>query len=349
MTSVFESPNFSDHEEVVFISEPDAQLKAIISVHSTARGPSAGGCRLWTYTSSDLALEDALRLSAGMTFKNAMADLPLGGGKAVVMAPASGFDRQKLFAALGDAIERLNGRYVTAEDVGVSPEDLAFTATRTEHVAGLATGPYASGDPSPVTARGVFQCLLAGAERVFGTDDLSGKVVALQGLGHVGWDVAQFLANAGAKLIVSDIADQRQKRAADTFGAQVFTDDDITLAPADILVPCALGGTLTVENAARVQAKLICGAANNQLATPEAGDALHEAGVLYLPDYVVNAGGIINVAKEILKVDQTDWVDVKVDGLRTTIGTVLNRAEHNNQSPARVADELARERAMARP
>ncbi len=346
---LFDHESFDGHESVTFVRDEASGLSAIIALHSTLRGPAAGGTRLWRYGDEREALSDVLRLSRGMTYKSAMADLPLGGGKTVVLAPETIRDRQELFRALGRAIERMGGAYWTAEDVGVVPADMAAAAQETHYVAGLESGRHASGDPSPATSRGVFSCLLAGAEHLWGKTDLTGMTVAVQGLGHVGHQLCELLHGAGATLIVTDLDEARAAAVAERFGAKMVGPGEILRQRMDIFVPCALGGILTETSAERISARLICGAANNQLARDSVAAHLARRGKLYLPDYVVNAGGIINVAAEILKVEDPTWVETKLAGLATTIREVIARAEAEGRSTAAVADAIARNRIKENP
>ncbi len=341
---LFDHESFDDHETVVFAKDEASGLRAIIALHSTARGPAAGGTRLWRYSDDQEALGDVLRLSRGMTYKNAMAGLPLGGGKTVIMAPERIADRPALFAALGRAIDRLGGAYWTAEDVGVGPADMAAVARQTRFVAGLESGHHASGDPSPVTALGVFTCLLAGAAHLWGSSDLTGRAAAVQGLGHVGRHLCHLLHQAGAKLIVSDLDGARAAAVAEQYGASVVAPADIMRQPMDIFVPCALGDILTDASIAGLSAPLICGAANNQLAHDAIATRLSASGKLYLPDYIVNAGGIISVASEILQIDDPQWLEGKLQGLGETIREVIALAEAQDSCTASVADSIARSR-----
>ncbi|MDJ0978125.1 MAG: Glu/Leu/Phe/Val dehydrogenase dimerization domain-containing protein [Erythrobacter sp.] len=295
------SPSFPPHEAVHVLSDPESGLRGFIAIHSTALGPAAGGCRIWRYRSDREMLDDALRLSAGMSFKNALAGLPFGGGKAVLALPeGEDWDRERLFKAFGRAVERLDGAYVTAEDVGSSIADMKVVSGKTQYVAGLPSkGGATGGDPSPWTAAGVFMAMQAAWSHATGKS-LAGVVVGVQGLGHVGADLAERLHLAGARLVVSDVDPDRLSDAVDRFGAKVVEPDHLLGEPMDIFAPCALGGVLTTLSVARLSARLVCGAANNQLADPEVGALLAERGVLYCPDYVVNAGGIINVVAEYL-------------------------------------------------
>jgi leucine dehydrogenase len=341
---MFDKPAFAGHESVHHFYDAKTGLRAIIAVHSTRRGPAAGGCRMWNYDSSDAAFVDALRLSEGMSYKNAMADLPLGGGKAVIWGNSKTDKTPEMFRELGRAIESLNGKYWSAEDVGVSPADMAYAAENTRYVAGLPTGKAASGDPSPVTARGVFLGIKATAARAFGSDDLKGKRVAVQGVGHVGGYVCQHLAEAGAELIITDVNQDTLQTVAKATGARIVPPAEIYDAAADILSPNALGAVINPETIGRLKVKVVAGGANNQLATPEMGEQLLQRGILYAPDYVINGGGIINVAAEISGAYDPAWVEGKVQKLVETLGNVLDLARKEGRATNRVADDIARRR-----
>ncbi len=342
--AVFSHADFADHEGVYFAHDPESNLRAIIAVHSTVRGPAAGGTRFWRYESDEAALTDALRLSKAMSYKNAAADLPLGGGKAVLIYPEGEFDRVSLFEAYGRAIDRLGGTYITAEDVGVSPEDMDIIHSQTKYVAGLSAGEAASGDPSPVTAEGVFRGLKAGVKHIWGNDDLSGKTVAVQGLGHVGYALCEKLHAAGAKLFVADINDEVLERAKMSLNATVVDIHDIHAQEVDVFCPCALGGALSAQTIPEIKAKLIAGAANNQLASPEVMPLLEKNGITYLPDYVLNAGGIINVAAEVSGKYSLEWVEQKLVGLEATISEILKVSEGEGVTTLQVANRIAEER-----
>ncbi len=338
---MFDKPAFAGHESVHHVFDAKTGLRAIIAIHSTALGPAAGGCRMWNYATSDEALIDVLRLSEGMSYKNAMADLPLGGGKAVVLGNSKTDKTPELFRALGRAIDQLAGRYWSAEDVGVSVHDMAHAAEETTYVAGL---PGKSGDPSPVTAKGVFLGIKAAALRAFGTDDLNGRHVAVQGVGHVGAYVCGHLAEAGARLTVTDVNAEALERVAKATGASVVAPGEIYDVDADIFSPCALGAIVNPETLPRLKAKAIAGAANNQLSTPDMGEKVKARGILYAPDYVINGGGIINVAAEIAGAYDPAWVDGKLSRLMETLGEVLDQARREDRATNRVADEIARTR-----
>lgn len=341
---MFDHSSFDAHEGVHFFQDEATGLKAIIAIHSTALGPAAGGCRMWNYASGDAMLTDALRLSQGMSYKNAMAGLPLGGGKAVIWGDAHQDKSPDLFRAFGRAVESLQGKYWTAEDVGLSPGDLAAAAEETKYAAGLENGEAASGDPSPITALGVYRGILETAKRVFGTDDLNGKSVAVQGVGHVGSDVCRHLAKAGANLYIADVNVLAVAQVAEETGAKIVQPDEIYDQPMDIFSPNALGATVNAQTLSRIRAKAIAGGANNQLATSGMGDKLRQNGVLYAPDYVINGGGIINVAAEISGNYSRDWVDSKLDVLISTLGDVLDEGLSANLPTNEVADRIAKQR-----
>ncbi|UKK83404.1 amino acid dehydrogenase [Sphingopyxis sp. BSN-002] len=328
--------------ECVRLYDADSGLDGVIAIHSTTLGPGAGGCRFWSYPGMDEALADALRLAEGMSYKNALAGLPLGGAKAVLRRPEGDFDRARLFHAFGRAVEQLGGLYVTAEDVGTSVEDMQEVAGATRHVAGLpAAEGRAGGDPSPWTARGVFESMRAAARFVLDSD-LAGLTVAVQGTGNVGADLCRRLADAGARLVIADPSAARRDRLAAILGAEVVGVDEIASVQAEIFAPCALGGALTAEAVRGLKAKLVCGAANNQLASPEVADLLMNRGIAYAPDYVVNAGGIISVSAEYLGEDASD-VDYRVSQIAPRVAALLDGAARERRSPAVVADEMAEE------
>jgi len=338
-TFIFNELNFDDHEQVVFVSEPKSGLKGIIAVHNTALGPAMGGCRMWNYASEALAVNDVLRLSRGMTYKNAVAGLPIGGGKSVIIGNPRTDKTPALFEALGEALERLCGRYITAEDVGTSPQDMAYVANKTSYVAGLG----ASGDPSPYTALGCFVGAQAAVKHHFKRDTMDGLTVALQGLGHVGYDYARRLHQAGAKLVVADIDEAALERARQEFGAQVVGVDAIYDVAADIYAPCALGATLNPNTLSRLSAKIVAGGANNQLATADVGVMLREKGILYAPDFVINAGGIVKVCYEYLKKPESE-VEAHVREISDTLSEIFTRADFEGRPTSVVADELAQSR-----
>ncbi|GAB4283665.1 MAG: leucine dehydrogenase [Roseovarius sp.] len=337
------------HEEVWRVEDAASGLRGFIALHSTVRGPAAGGLRMRPYASDEEALRDALDLSRGMSYKNAAASLPLGGGKAVIIGDPARDKSEALLRAMGRAVDALQGRYWTAEDMGMTPADMAVIARETRYVAGRDEGRHPSGDPSPVTARGVFEAMQIGAARALGSADLAGRRVAVQGLGHVGWHLCRHLHTAGARLIVADTDRARAEIAAREFAAVIAAPETVHAEPADIFAPCAIGGILNARTIPQIRARLIAGAANNQLATPEDADRLHARGILYLPDYVANAGGIINAATEILGIEDRDaWVAQKLAELRATMERILQRAAAENVSPAHLADRIVEERMLAR-
>ena len=341
---MFDRSAFAGHESVHHFFDEKTGLRAIIAIHSTARGPAAGGCRMWNYSSGDEAFIDALRLSEGMSYKNAMADLPLGGGKAVIWGDSHTDKTPEMFRALGRAIHSLNGRYWSAEDVGVSPGDMAFAAEETPYVAGLSKGKAASGDPSPVTARGVYLGLRATAARAFGSDDLAGRRIAVQGVGHVGAYLCRHLADDGAKLTITDVNTEALDAVATANDAEIVAPDAIYDVDADIFSPNALGAIINPKTIDRLKVKAVAGGANNQLATPDMGESLRQRGILYAPDYVINGGGIINVASEISGTYDPAWVEAKVQTLVQTLGQVLDVAVSQGRATNLVADEMAHRR-----
>jgi leucine dehydrogenase len=340
---MFDHDGYRGHEGVTWISDAATGLKAVIAVHSSALGPAMGGCRLWHYPSSSAALTDALRLSHGMSLKNAMAGLPLGGGKAVILGPVALEARTALFEAFGVAVDGLGGRYVTAEDVGVSVADMAAAARRTRHVSGVTAAGGVGGDPSPYTARGVLRGIEAAAARVLGRGDLDGVRVAVQGVGHVGGALCRLLAGQGAKLVVADTDRASLDRICDETGAVPVALDEVLEADVDVVAPCALGGAITAEVAAGMRARVVAGAANNQLAEPAAGTVLRKRGIAYVPDYVINAGGIIAVGAEYLGGGNEASVMADVDAIGPRISDLLARADAEDTAPEILADRRAEE------
>ena len=346
--TLFDSPAFEGHESVQAFYDEKTGLKAIIAVHSTARGPAAGGCRMWNYPSAAEALDDVLRLSRAMSYKNAVADLDLGGGKSVIIGDSRTQKTPELFEAFGRAVDAVGGRYWTAEDVGTSPADLTNARRTTRYVAGLEGHAAASGDPSPVTAEGVFRGVKLAARRAFG-GSLNGLTVAVQGVGHVGGPLAEKLHAAGAQLIVTDVNQAALRRLADKTGARIVEPDAIFDAEADIFAPCALGGAINEATLPRLKARVIAGAANNQLSGPEIGRAIFEKGLIYAHDYVINGGGIINVASEIHGLQtgtafDPQWVEGKLERLMQTLDEIFQRSADEKRPANEVADQIARAR-----
>lgn len=340
----FSQPDFDNHETVVAFCDPKARLKGFIAVHSTTLGPGFGGCRMWPYADEASAIRDALRLSRGMSYKNAMADLKYGGGKAVIMADPRSDKTPELFHAFGRVVERLGGSYMTAEDVGITVDDMRLVAEVTEHVGGIPKEDgYRGGDPSPLTAHGVFAGIKATMLEAFGSDDLQGRVVAVQGVGHVGYNLCRLLHEAGAQLKVSDISQSNLSKAKDEFGAEVVEPDGFFTMEADVIAPCALGGVLNKKSIPAIRAKVIAGAANNQLATDADGDRLQDRGILYAPDYVINAGGIISVTAERDEAATRESVLSQIDEIGARLTKIYAHSKASGRPPHEVADELARE------
>jgi leucine dehydrogenase len=336
----FETLAEMGHEEIVMASDPSCGYRGIIAVHSTALGPALGGTRFWQYDSDEAAVIDALRLSRGMTYKNAVAGLDLGGGKSVIIGDNRTKNREAIFRAHGRAVESLGGRYITAEDVGTGTADMDFVHLETEHVAGLREK---SGDPSPVTAHGVFRAIQASAKNRWGSDDLHGKVITVQGVGSVGRYLARELHEAGAKLIISDIDAERTARVARETGATVVEGDAIYTSKAHIFAPCALGGIINDENLPKLKVEVICGGANNQLLEERHGYKLEEMGMQYTPDYVANAGGVINVFGEVAGWD-SERAHRKADEIYDTVLSVFEIAKAEKIPSFEAADRLAERR-----
>ena len=336
---MFDHPSFASHERVIWHEHRESGLRAVIAVHDTSLGPAAGGLRRWHYADNLAALDDVLRLSKGMTYKNAIAEVPFGGGKAVIVA--DGDATQAQFHAFGDFVESLNGCYVTAEDVGVSVADLRCVAQRTRYVSGIATRASEGGDPSPWTARGVVRGIRAAVGFNTPGRDLDGLRIGVQGLGQVGFETARLLREAGATVLAADLDSGKLERAADELGARPVTVDEIAAQPMDVFVPCALGGVLTCASVARLQAKVVAGAANNQLFDAAAGAELMRRGILYAPDYVINAGGIISVAREYLGERDVAELARAVDRIGERLLEIFERAQRARQPSNLEADQMA--------
>jgi len=337
--TIFENIEYDGHEQVVFCKDEKSGLKAIIAVHDTTLGPGVGGCRMWSYASEKEALTDALRLSKGMTYKNAMAGLEFGGGKAVIIGNANTDKSKELLTAYGQFVERVAGRYITAEDVGISPEDMEVVHTQTKYVAGLSG---TSGDPSPFTAYGVYQGIKASVEKRLGRTDLKGLKVAIQGVGHVGYYLCKHLFEAGAQLFVCDINQQALARVRDEFNAVVTELDDIYDLDVDVYAPCALGATINDDTISRLKCTVVAGAANNQLAEERHGEILKQKNILYAPDYVINAGGIINISFE-KNGYNADKAHEKVSKIYQTLKDLYDRAESTATPTNIIADQMALE------
>src|SRR5438132_9401771 len=331
------------HEEVVMCSGPSVGYRGILAVHSTKLGPALGGTRFWQYANDEEAITDALRLSRGMTYKNAVAGLHLGGGKSIIIGDNKTKDREKIFRAHGRFVESLGGRYITAEDVGTSTTDMDFVHMETGHVAGLAGK---SGDPSPVTAHGVFRAIEASAMHCWGSDSLEGRTISIQGCGHVGQHLAKELHESGAKLIVSDIDPTRTQAVASRTGAKIVEGEAIYSADADLFAPCALGGIINDQTIPILKVEIVAGGANNQLLEERHGDMLRARGILYAPDYVANAGGVINVYGEVSGWDAQRALD-KADEIYDTILKVYELAKDAGIATYEAADRIAEQRLAA--
>ncbi len=341
--SVFENPAFDDHERVLFCRDPDVGLEAIIAIHSTALGPAAGGCRQWSYANSDEALYDVLRLSQGMSYKNAMAGLQFGGGKAVIVKGPGFAPSDALYERFGEFVDTLHGDYITAEDVGMTPEIMLSIARSTRHVSGLpAEDGKAGGDPSPKTAYGIFCGIEAAVAFKLGREDLSGLRVAVQGAGNVGYHLCRLLHEAGATLVVADIDADKVARAQQEFGASKAGLDEILYVDADVVAPCALGAVFDSDSIPRLKTGIVAGGANNQLAEAEDGQRLADAGILYAPDYVINAGGIINVACEYFGDVDDEGVAELVARIGPRLTTIFEEARAQGLPTNEIADAQAR-------
>ena len=335
-------PDFDAHEALHFVHDAATGLRAIIAVHSTHLGPAAGGTRFWHYADDADALTDALRLSRGMSFKNAMAGLPLGGGKAVILAPADWSKTPAQLAAFGLAIDRLGGQYVTAEDVGMSVADMIEIARKTRFVAGLpVAGGAVGGDPGPHTSLGVFLGIKAAVKRALGKDSVAGLRIALQGAGSVASGVAMHAAAEGATLIIADVDGPRAQALATQVSGSVVDPAALLTTPADVVSPCALGAILTEQSIAALDTPIVAGGANNQLATRADGERIHARGILYAPDYVINAGGIINVSTEYVRDGDASLVRQRIEAIPARLEQIWADSASSNRNPAEVADAMA--------
>jgi len=340
---VFDHPEFDQHESLHFVQDPKTGLNAIIAIHSTALGPAAGGCRRWQYATDTDALTDALRLSRGMTYKNAVSGLEFGGGKAVILANDEAPKSAELFHAFGRAVEGLGGKYITAEDVGCSVEDMRHVNKETGFVSGLPrSGGNAGGDPSPLTALGVFLGIEAAVKFRLDQDSLKGVRVAVQGVGHVGLHLCRLLHEAGATLIVADVNRDNLKLTRDELPVTEVAPADLLFADVDVLAPCALGNILTTHTIPKLKASIVAGAANNQLSTEEDGTRLAERDILYAPDYVINAGGIINVAREYYGGSSEEQVRSEIGDIPGRLEQIFQEARTSKRPTNLIADEMAR-------
>jgi leucine dehydrogenase len=330
-----------DHEQLLFCNDNATGLKAIIAVHNTVLGPALGGTRMWMYNNEMEALNDVLRLSRGMTYKNSISGLNLGGGKAVIIGDSKSMKSEALFRRFGKFVNSLAGKYITAEDVGINPTDMSWVSMETDHVVGL---PGKSGDPSPVTAFGVYMGMKASAQQQFGSDSLAGKTVAVQGVGHVGEYLVKHLTAEGAKVYVTDIQEDTLKRIASQYGANVVGLNDIYDVDMDIYAPCALGATVNDETLKRLKCSIIAGAANNQLANEKIhGQIVMEKGIIYAPDFALNAGGVINCYSEVAGLS-ADWAMRKAEDIYGTISSIVSRSKSENIPTYQIANKMAEER-----
>ncbi|WP_287368654.1 Glu/Leu/Phe/Val dehydrogenase dimerization domain-containing protein [Thauera sp.] len=345
--AVFSLSDFADHEQVVFVSDDKSGLKAIIAVHNSNLGPALGGCRMWPYASEEEAIRDVLRLSRGMTYKSAMANLKLGGGKSVIIGNPRTQKTPELLAAFARALEQLNGRYIAAEDSGTSVADMKYMTQFTRHVAGIHDKPSdqgtRSGDPSPATAYGTFIGIKAAVKERLGRDSLEGLRVAVQGVGNVGFDLARQLKAAGAQLWVTDIHREPLLQAGKELGATVVAPEEIFGLDVDVFAPCALGAVLSDATIPQLKASIVAGAANNQLAEPRHGVELMKRGILYAPDYVINAGGIIDVYHERIGFDRAALIK-HIEGIEDNLMEIFERARKEERPTGEVADAIAEER-----
>ncbi len=341
--SVFDHPEFDQHESIHYVHDTATGLRAIICIHSTALGPAAGGCRHWQYASDETALTDVLRLSRGMTYKNAIAGLHFGGGKSVILANDATPKTPEMMRAFGRAVESLGGRYITAEDVGCSVDDMRNVNQETSYVSGLTkSGDGAGGDPSPMTALGVFLGIQTAVNARLDSDSLQDINVAIQGVGKVGLNLCRLLNDAGARLTVADVNRDHLQQARDEFPVTEVAPTEILFSDVDVLAPCALGGILTAQTIPKIRATIIAGAANNQLSTEEDGARLAEREILYAPDYVINAGGIVNVAAEYFGNSSEEQVRAEIGQIPTRLDTIFAESKATQEPTNRIADGIAR-------
>lgn len=343
--SPFAMPEFDAHERVIFGHDEASGLRAIVAIHSTALGPGAGGCRMWAYESTDDAVKDVLRLSRGMSYKNAMANLRFGGGKAVIIGNAQRDKTPALFEAFGKLIDSIGGSYVTAEDVGTTTADMEIVARRTKFVCGRPSRPgEAGGDPSPKTALGVHLGIKAAVKFRLGRSDLQGLKVAVQGVGGVGYHLCRLLAAEGAQILAADVRPAAVERVRDEFKAKPVATDAILAQDVDVVAPCALGAIFDSRSIAQLRAKVIAGAANNQLAEDRHGEELQRAQILYAPDYVINAGGIISVSHEYYGGSTDARIDADIQGIPERLTEIFERARRESLPTNIIADQMARDR-----
>ncbi len=336
--------NKMGHEQIVFCQDEKTGLKAIIAIHNTVLGPSLGGTRMWSYATEAEAVKDVLRLSRGMTYKSAISGLNLGGGKAVIIGDSRKDKSEGLFRRFGQFVDSLGGKYITAEDVGISPSDISYVAMETDYVAGLPKSHGGSGDPSPVTAHGVYMGMKGAAKFAYGSESLEGKKVAVQGVGHVGTTLVEKLVKEGAKVTITDIHEDLLKGIAGRMNVAVVSPDDIYDVDMDIYAPCALGATVNDDTLSRLKCQVIAGAANNQLASEAVhGKILLDKGIVYAPDFLVNAGGIINCYAEVAGYEQ-DWAMDEVEKIFDTTQSIMRMSRDEGIPTYLAANRLAEQR-----
>lgn len=342
MSGIFQKIDEYGHEQIVFAQDKESGLKAIVGIHSTVLGPSLGGCRMWNYSDESEALRDVLRLSRGMTYKAAVADLELGGGKAVVIGDSRTQKTPELLKSFGRIVEGLSGRYITAEDVGMKVQDIDVIRTQTKFAVG-GSNEGGSGDPSIMTAFGTFQGMKAALKFIGAGEEMNGVRVAIQGVGNVGYHLCSYLSAAGAKLYVTDIYPNQIERVVQEFGAIEVSPDKIYETECDIFAPCALGAILNERTIRQLKCKIVAGSANNQLETDKDGYELYNRGIVYAPDYAINGGGLINVAAELDGYNQEKVLN-KVSKIYNTIDDILNRSKRESVPPHVAANRLAEQR-----
>jgi len=341
--SVFDNSEYDNHEQVLFCRDREAGLFAIIAIHDTTLGPAAGGCRMWPYASVNDAVTDVLRLSQAMSYKNALAGLPLGGGKSVIIGDPKKEKNEKLLISFARFVQRLGGQYYTAEDIGIGISDVEVLARKSDYVFGLTT----TGDPSPFTARGCFEGIRAAVKHKLGRDSLDGLKVAVQGVGNVGLFVCKNLHEAGAELIIADVNPEAVAYAVENFGAKVVAPDEIYSQDVDIFSPCAIGGVLNEDTIPQLKTSIVAGVANNQLAESHHDQLLHHRGILYAPDYVINAGGMLNASGDIFGQYNVNQVMERVTGLYDATLRIFEMAQQEGRLASEVADDLARQKITA--
>lgn len=345
---VFGQLSFDDHEQVVFCNDKDTGLKAIIGIHNTVLGPALGGTRMWQYDNEWAALNDALRLSRGMTFKSAITGLNLGGGKAVIIGDAKTQKTPEMMRRFGEFVHSLSGKYITAEDVGMETEDMDIVREVTPYVTGISQEKGGAGNPSPITAYGVFMGMKAAAKYKYGSDVLEDKVIYVEGIGNVGESLVEYLTQEGAQVHIADINQERLEEVSSKYGAQIYTGADLHAEKMDIYAPCALGATINDNTVQKLQASIVAGAANNQLADEgKHGMLLQQRGIVYAPDFLINAGGIINVYAELEGYDRSEIMR-KTENIYTTTIEILNKAHENGVTTHTAALQIAQARIDAR-